>query len=141
VTISTLDAAAKGALTHSGRTALIGRAKAVAVPVVSCVAASLRPDHLLADFGRDEMAALVIVLAESADLTRLRAVVAARDDGVPVTGLAEVRLRHAHAEVWRLTNLCGVKYADLPAGLKRLERDYQRMAKQKQREGRSVAAA
>lgn len=64
------------------RLALIARAKRLAVPVASCVAASVRPDHLLRDASRDELAALVIVLAEGSDPVRLREVCRAGDDGL-----------------------------------------------------------
>ena len=120
-------------LTHSGRTALIERAKAVAVPVTSCVAASLRPDHLVAGWSWEQMAALMTVLAEAADLTRLHAIVAATEDATPPAGLAEVRLRKAHTEFQRL-RAAGVAREDIPALLGRLERDYQRLRKQQQRE-------
>ena len=101
--------------------ALITKAKALATPVTSCIAASLRPDHLLSGCTWDEMAALVVVLAESADLTRLRAVVEATEDGPVVTG-QDVMLRKAHAEVERLRR----DDMAVPARLMRLEREYQR---------------
>jgi hypothetical protein len=125
-------------LSHSGRTALIKRAKAVAVPVTSCVAASLRPDHLVAGWSWEQMSALVIVLAESADLTRLHAVVAAKEDASPPAGLAEVRLRRAHTEFQRL-RAAGVAREDIPALLSRLERDYQRASKDARRQRLEVA--
>jgi len=68
-------------MTPQQRAALIARAKSLAIPVASCVAARLRPDHLLRDASRDELAALVIVLAEAADPVVLREVVKAQDDG------------------------------------------------------------
>jgi hypothetical protein len=58
---------------------LIAWAKARVVPVQSCVTASLRPDHLLSEASWEQLAALVIVLAEAADPVKLRAVVSARD--------------------------------------------------------------
>lgn len=117
-------------LTHAERTDLITRAKAIAVPVASCVAASLRPDHLLAGCSRGELAALVIVLAEAADPARLHAVAEAEDDASPVIGLAEVRLRKAHAEFQR-HRVAGIT---VPASLARLEREYQRISKRRRRE-------
>jgi len=80
-------------LTPADRAALIARAKAKAIPVASCVAASLRPDHLFADVAPEDLEgilkALVIILAEACDPVRLREVVSARDDGT-----APVRVLH-----------------------------------------------
>jgi hypothetical protein len=132
VTVTTLDTRATSALTHSGRTALIARAKAVALPVTCCVAGSLRPDHLLAGWSADELAALVIVLAEAVDPSRLRAVVEAQEDSSPVIGLALVRLRQAHAEYRRLRRT-GTEIASIPQSLRRLEREYQRDSKRRQK--------
>lgn len=136
--VSTLDACAKTDLTHSARTALIDRAKAVAVPVASCVAASLRPDHLIGGWSRDELAALVVVLAEAADPSRLRAVAEAQEDSSPVIGLAQVRLRQAHAEYRRLRRN-GTEIAAIPQYLRRLEREYQRDSKRRQKYARNNA--
>jgi hypothetical protein len=119
-------------LSHAERTALIARAKAVAVPVTSCVAASLRPDHLIADWSWEQMAALVIVLAEAADLPRLHAVVAATEDSSPVAGLAEIRLRKAHAEYVRLRGVMARE--DIPVSLCRQETEYQRVIKRQRKE-------
>lgn len=69
-------------MTPQQRTALITRAKQLAVPVASCVAASIRPDHLLRDVTDPAvLLALITVLAEAADPVRLREVVKADDGG------------------------------------------------------------
>ena len=47
---------------------LLTAAKQVALPVVTCVHNRVRPAHLLRDKTRDELYALIIVLAEAADL-------------------------------------------------------------------------
>lgn len=78
-------------MTPARRTALIAAAKAKAVPVASCVAASIRPDHLLADVDTEDLTdllkALVIVLAEGADPVRLREACRAGDDGLEAQGI------------------------------------------------------
>jgi hypothetical protein len=71
-------------VTPSHRTALIAKAKSLAIPVASCVAASIRPSRLLEGRSRDELMALVIVLAEAVDPVRLREVVSAEDGGAPL---------------------------------------------------------
>lgn len=63
------------------RIALIAAAKSAAVPVASCVAARVPPDHLLEGRSWEELAALVIVLAEAADPVRLRAITEEPEDG------------------------------------------------------------
>lgn len=76
---------------RSRRTALIAAAKRKAVPVASCVAASIRPDHLFADVDPEDLTpllmALVIVLAEGADPVRLREACRAGDDGLEAQGI------------------------------------------------------
>lgn len=62
------------------RAHLVACAKSVAVPVASCVAASVPPAHLLDAMTRDELAALVVVLAEAADHDRLGEIVSASDE-------------------------------------------------------------
>lgn len=74
----------------------LDRAKSLAIPVASCVAARIRPDHLIGNASWEELAALVVVLAEAADPVRLRAVVDAREDGPDITD-RDVMLRKAHA--------------------------------------------
>ena len=57
------------------------RALDLAVPVASCAAAGVRLGHLLADASRDELLALVGVLAAAVDPVRLRTVI--RHPGSP----------------------------------------------------------
>src|SRR4051794_38194414 len=79
------------------RVALIGGAKAAAPAVVSCVQARLRPDHLLQNRTWEELAALVIVLAEAADPAVVREVAEApADDGRPDPERRGEMLRTAH---------------------------------------------
>jgi hypothetical protein len=121
------------------RDALIVRAKAIATPVVSCVAARLRPDHLLARRTKAELAALVIVLAEAADPVTLRAVVAEQDDDrTPGATDRTVMLRKAHAEVQRMR----IAGEALPLRLKLLDGEYRReREKVTGRKGRGSRAA
>jgi hypothetical protein len=116
-------------VTPSARAALITRAKALSIPVASCVAASLRPDHLLSGCTWDELAALVVVLAESADPVRLRAVAEAADDGLPARGQRAFTLRRAHADFEALRLVGG----PVPERLRVLEREYQRDAARRKR--------
>lgn len=118
---------------HAERAALITRAKSLAAPVASCVAASLRPDHLLTSCTWEELAALVIVLADAADPTRLRAVVEA-DDGKPSPGPGELRLRRAHAEYVALRKTLPAD--EIPRYLARLEAGYQQMSAALRRQAR-----
>ena len=87
-------------MTRIDRAALMARARSLAIPVHSCVSARIRPDHLIGPeaASRDELAALVILLAEAVDPARLRAVVAASEDGPDFTD-EDVRLREAHRQV------------------------------------------
>lgn len=119
-------------MTPAERAALITRAKALAIPVASCVRAGIRPDHLIGDASRDLLAALVIVLAESADPVRLRAVTAAAEDGPDVTDL-DVSLRVAHRQVNRLRE----RRRPVPVRLAALESQYQR----RRREARAAEDA
>jgi hypothetical protein len=75
-----MRAAAQMAGDAAYRAHLVACAKAVAVPVAASVAASLPPSRLLDSMTRDELAALVIVLAEGADPDRLSDIVTARDE-------------------------------------------------------------
>lgn len=68
-------------LTPADRDALIARAKRLAVPVASRVAARIHPGHLIGDLSREELLALVVVLAEAADPVTLRTVAQASEDG------------------------------------------------------------
>ena len=82
------------------------RALDLAVPVASCAGAGVSSGHLTGDLSRDELAALVDVLALAAshDPVRLRAVVAAGDGMTAMLPAAgeEDRLRAAHAALRRL---------------------------------------
>jgi WhiB family transcriptional regulator, redox-sensing transcriptional regulator len=113
--------------------ALLATAKSVAIPIAACVASSLPPAHLMGTMTRDQLAALVIVLAEAADHRRLRAIAGARDsDGRPDLTRDFLRLRRAHAEYTRLT----VAGQPIPPRIRELEREYQRQAKARLRQGR-----
>ena len=80
------------------------RARDLAIPVASCAAAGVGTGHLLDGLTRDELTALVnlLALAASADPVRLRAVVAGGDGITPAMISREVLLRRAHAEAVRL---------------------------------------
>ena len=80
------------------------RALDLAVPVASCAAAGVSAGHLLDGLSRDELAALVdvLALAASSDPVRLRAVVAAGGGITPAGVSGEVLLRRGHAEAVRL---------------------------------------
>jgi hypothetical protein len=80
------------------------RALDLAIPVASCMAAGVGTGHLLDGLTRDELAALVnlLALAASTDPVRLRAVVSAGDGITPAMISREVLLRRAHAEAVRL---------------------------------------
>lgn len=103
------------------RAALIARAKQVAIPVASCVAARVRLDHLrLREMGQDGLEALVLVLAAAADPVALRAVVAEPDDGYPDARARS--LKAGHAEHNRLRTAGQV----VPTRVRLLEAEYQR---------------
>lgn len=78
-------------MTPDQRADLIARAKLKAVPVASCVAASIRFDHLLADVDPEDLEgllkALVVVLAEGCDPVRLREACRAGGDGLEAQGV------------------------------------------------------
>jgi hypothetical protein len=80
------------------------RARDLAIPVTSCAAAGVGTGHLLDGLTRDELTALVnlLALAASADPVRVRVVVAAGDGVTPVLVSREVLLRRGHAEAVRL---------------------------------------
>lgn len=122
-------------MTSAQRTQLIGRAKSLAVPVASCVAARVPPDHLLQARTWDELAALVIVLAEAADPLRLRAVTASHEDGDP--RLSVDVLREAH----RIHSQLRQAGVEVPPRIAGLERMYQRWRKQEQRQDQQQAEA
>ena len=117
-------------MTPAEADALIVAAKRLAVPVASCVAARIRPDHLLAGKSWDELRALVVVLADAVDPVRLRAVVEAGEGGPAVTD-RDVQLRKAHAEAVRLREAklevpfqVRVLDSEYRAGRKKAERDH-----------------
>lgn len=84
----------------------IARAKRLATPVTSCVAARIRPDHLIGDATWEELYALVVVLAEAADPVALRAVVSATEDSPDVTDRDVLLMKaHAHAVALRKEGL------------------------------------
>ena len=118
-------------MTPSDRAALITRAKQLAIPVASCVAASIHPGHLTTGCTRDELAALVVVLAEAVDPVRLRAVVAATEDSPsPPPPGRELMLRRAHADVSSLRE----QDLPVPPQLALLECEYQNGQRQARRE-------
>jgi len=88
-------------LTPADRASLIARAKRAAVPVANCVAGRLKSGHITGEMTREELEALIIVLAEAADHALLREVCATDDDdGQPDATPAD--LRRAHTEAGRL---------------------------------------
>ena len=89
-------------MTPAQRKAFIIAAKRLAVPVVSCVRADLRFDHLTGNQSREGLLALITVLAECADPVKLKAVTEAPgDEGLPPPSRGDV-LRRANAEYRRL---------------------------------------
>ena len=100
------------------------RALDLAIPVASCMAAGIGTGHLLDGLTRDELAALVNLLAfaASTDPVGLRAVVSAGDGmTAPMVSRAAL-LRKAHAEAVRL-RAAGV---DVPARVRVLDGEYRR---------------
>lgn len=113
---------------------LIARAKQLAGPVASCVAARISPQHLTADLTTEQLHALVIVLADAVDPVRLRAVVQAAEDGPDVTDqVMRLRAAHALAEQHRKAGL------EIPYHLRLLESDYHRARPRQDRRKRSAA--
>jgi hypothetical protein len=84
-------------MTPAERDALIARAKFVAPVVVKCVEGRLSPGHITRKLSREEIEALVLVLADAVDPVRLRVVVSADEDGPDVTD-RDLLLRRAHAD-------------------------------------------
>jgi hypothetical protein len=81
------------------------RALDLAIPVASCAGAGVGTGHLLASLSREELEALVDVLALAASYSpvRLRALIGAWDGMTPdLYGSEEERLRAAHAAFRRL---------------------------------------
>lgn len=125
-------------MTPSARAALISWAKRNAVPVHSCVTASLRPDHLIGEASPEQLAALVAVLAAAADPARLRQVTEAPGDVIPVARDRGYVLRYARKEAARLRRA----HEPVPREIRRLELEYwQERYRQKiaAREGRRAA--
>ncbi len=117
-------------MTPAYRAALIARAKSAAIPVSSCVAARISPAHVIGGMTRDELAALVIVLAEAADPVRLRVVAQAVDDGAPDLTDLDLRYRAAHAEAQRLRSA----RLPVPNGVRALDNAYRESRKRTVRE-------
>jgi hypothetical protein len=116
------------------------RALDLAIPVASCAGAGAGTGHLLAALSRDELTALVevLALAASSDPVRLRAVVAAGDGMTPAMISREVLLRRAHTAANRLRR-DGI---DVPARLRVLDGEYRReREKVSGRKGRGKTAA
>ena len=111
-------------LTRRQRASLIAWAKRKAVPVTSCVNAGISPEHVLEDASEARYAALVVVLAAAVDPVRLRAVLAAEDDGTPAE-VQDEALKWAHAEVARLREA----KRPIPPALARLEYRYQEQSR------------
>ena len=107
------------------------RALDLAVPVASCIAAGAGTAHLLDGLTREELTALVdlLALAASSDPVRLRAVVMSGDGVTPAMISREVMLRKAHTAANRLRR-DGV---EVPPRLRVLDNEY--------RESRKRAAA
>ena len=100
------------------------RARDLAIPVASCMAAGVGTGHLLDGLTRDELAALVnlLALAASTDPVRLRAVVTAGDGITPAMISREVLLRKAHAEAVRLRSAG----REVPRPVRVLDSEYRR---------------
>ena len=108
-------------ITNAARAALIGWAKQKAPVVASRIAVSIPVDHIIGDATWEQLAALVVVLAESADPVRLRIITSAQDVMIGRDTDRAVTLRAAHAEVRRL------RYHNqpVPSRIAALEREYQ----------------
>jgi len=113
-------------MTPADRAALIARAKSAAIPVSSCVAARIPPAHIIGGMTRDELTALVIVLAEAADPARLRVVVRAEDDGRPGVTDLDLTYRAAHTEAGRLRTA----RLPVPLAVRALDSAYRQSLKQ-----------
>lgn len=115
---------------------LLAAAKQAALPVATCVHNRIRPAHLLRDKTRDELYALVIVLAEAADLAAVFEVANMPEGGAEEAARVVVlRKAHAKAEAFR-----GMRRT-VPEHLAVLERDYWRWRKREQRAGRGRSRA
>ena len=114
------------------------RALDLAIPIASCASAGVGSAHLTADLSRDELAALVDVLAAAASPVAVRDYV--RDPGSRGHRDAEGRARltkaaHTQAEACRKAG------RPVPPHLEALEREYWRDRKRAQRDAAAKAAA
>ena len=122
-------------MTRAERTALIVRAKKIATPVVSCVRAGIRYDHLTANLSLEGLLALVTVLAESASPERLKAVTdAPGDQGMPLVTRQDM-LKAVHAEYSRLIRAG----QPVPGRIRILNSEYRRGNKLRLAEARLAA--
>ena len=107
------------------------RALDLAVPVASCVAAGIGTAHLLAPLSREELAALVDVLALAASPVAVRDLVRNPEGWRRRDPEARVRMtRAAHAQA----EACRKDGRPVPPHLAALERAYWRDRKQAQRD-------
>ena len=97
------------------------RALDLAIPVASCAAAGIRATHLLADASRDELLALVGILAAAADPVRLRTAIRHPGEAAMSPEARTETLRRAHAAFTRLTR-AGLP---IPYDLRVLDSEYQ----------------
>jgi len=100
------------------------RALDLAIPVASCAGAGVGTGHLLAGLSREELAALVgvLALAASSDPVRLRSVVAGGDGmTAPMVSRAAL-LRKGHAEAVRLRSAG----REVPRPVRVLDGEYRR---------------
>jgi hypothetical protein len=111
------------------RASLIAAAKARATAVVSCVQARLSPHHVLDTCSRDDLVALIMILAEAADPGILRAVVTvAEDDGRPDLTRHQAKLREAHSQAVQLRKA----RQPIPEQIRVLDNAYRLAQKQEQ---------
>jgi hypothetical protein len=106
---------------------LLASAKRMALPVATCVHNRVRPAHILRDKSWAELYALVIVLAEAADLAAVFEV-ANMPDGGPEEAARAAVLRKAHAKA----EACRKMRRPVPGHLAVLEREYWRWRKREQ---------
>ena len=120
----------------AARAPLVAAAKARATAVVSCVQSRLSPCHILDRCSRDDLVALVVVLAEAADPAVLRAVVDVRDDdGRPDLTRLDAKLREAHSQVVMLVR----RKQHVPQQLRVLDREYRRRNREAEGQQRGEA--
>ena len=114
------------------------RARDLAIPVASCMAAGVGTGHLLDGLSRDELSALVNLLAfaASTDPVRLRAVVSGGDGMTPAMISREVLLRRAHAEAVRLR----AAKREVPRPVRVLDTEYRESRRRSAAKGRRRAA-